>query len=253
MSRRKPELQNLDISLWPSVAWTELDTSTREVVKVRVLAIGRFAAGEPVRSIEQTTGVNRRQLYRWLERAWSPHPDGRIFGFRAVLTYVRVKEYARTSPITLRGERGSRGTVGAFSQLLDRYPTLAAWLRAQINRRRLSLDQIHTDGCLRTRLRGVQKLHAEFLVQCRAIGLSMADYPFRSNWLLRMRYVNSMPEIVVAALLNRLRPSITFVLDLMWRWSCSIRLFRYFEDRTFVSSGSRPSTFISRTARCEAA
>jgi hypothetical protein len=30
-------------------------------------------------------------------------------------------------------------------------------------------------------------------------------------------------------------------------------LFRYFEDRTFVSSGSRPSAFISRTARCEAA
>jgi hypothetical protein len=30
-----------------------------------------------------------------------------------------------------------------------------------------------------------------------------------------MRCVNSMPEIVVAALLNRLNPSITLVLDLM--------------------------------------
>jgi hypothetical protein len=37
------------------------------------------------------------------------------------------------------------------------------------------------------------------------------------------------------------------------RWSCSTRLLRYFEDRTFVSSGSRLSAFISRTARCEAA
>jgi hypothetical protein len=36
---------------------------------------------------------------------------------------------------------------------------------------------------------------------------------------LRIRSVSSMPEIVVAALLNRLKPSITFVLDLMWRWS----------------------------------
>ncbi len=27
---------------------------------------------------------------------------------------------------------------------------------------------------------------------------------------------------------------------------------RYFEDRTLMSSGSRPSAFISRTARCNA-
>ena len=32
---------------------------------------------------------------------------------------------------------------------------------------------------------------------------------------LRMRCINSMPEIVVAALLNRLNPSITFLMDLM--------------------------------------
>src|SRR5579864_8897949 len=51
-----------------------------------------------------------------------------------------------------------------------------------------------------------------------------------SNWPLRMRCVNSIPEIVVAALLNRLNPSIKFVLDLMWRWSWSgsrIALLRY--------------------------
>ena len=75
----------------------------------------------------------------------------------------------------------------------------------------------------------------------------------RSNWPLRMRCVNWMPEILVAAFLNRLKPSIAFVLDLTFRWSCSIRLFRYFEDRTFVPSGSRPSTIISRTSRREAA
>jgi hypothetical protein len=32
----------------------------------------------------------------------------------------------------------------------------------------------------------------------------------------------SIPEIVVAALVNRLKPSMTFVRDLMFRWSCSI-------------------------------
>ena len=34
---------------------------------------------------------------------------------------------------------------------------------------------------------------------------------------LRTRCINSMPEIVIAALLNRLKPSISFVLDLMFQ------------------------------------
>ncbi|KKB60909.1 hypothetical protein WM40_26395 [Robbsia andropogonis] len=68
-----------------------------------------------------------------------------------------------------------------------------------------------------------------------------------------MRCINSMPEIVTTVFLNRLKPSITFVLDLMFRWSCSITLFRYLEDRIFVSSGNTPSALISRTARCDAA
>ncbi|MDR6203951.1 hypothetical protein QF025_002671 [Paraburkholderia graminis] len=45
----------------------------------------------------------------------------------------------------------------------------------------------------------------------------------RLNWPLRMRCINSMPERVIAAFLNRLKPSIAFVRDLMFRWSCSSR------------------------------
>jgi hypothetical protein len=84
MSRRKPELQALDLASWPTVAWTDFDVKARKVIKIRIQAIERFARGEPVKAIEQSTGVNRRQLYRWLERGLSPHPDGRIFGFRGL-------------------------------------------------------------------------------------------------------------------------------------------------------------------------
>src|SRR5215472_1155017 len=36
-------------------------------------------------------------------------------------------------------------------------------------------------------------------------------------------------------------------------WSCSTRLFKYWLDRTFTRRGSSPVSFISRTARCDAA
>lgn len=84
MSRRKPELQAIDVNAWPTVACTELDEAARRTFETRRQAVLRYAAGESVKAIERSTGVNRRQLYRWLERAQAPHPDGRPFGFRAL-------------------------------------------------------------------------------------------------------------------------------------------------------------------------
>ncbi|MDB5780935.1 MAG: hypothetical protein JWQ50_850 [Caballeronia mineralivorans] len=60
-----------------------------------------------------------------------------------------------------------------------------------------------------------------------------------------MRCINSMPEIVVAALLNRLKPSITFVLDLMLRWKETERLEKLFElypKMTAVAAKAKPAT-----------
>src|SRR5882724_11400284 len=68
-----------------------------------------------------------------------------------------------------------------------------------------------------------------------------------------MRCSSSMPAIVIAALLNALKPSITAMRCFTPRWSCSIRLFRYFDERSLVFAGSPPSAFSSRTARCDAA
>jgi hypothetical protein len=53
----------------------------------------------------------------------------------------------------------------------------------------------------------------------------------------------------VAAVLKRLKPHITFTRALMLRFSYSIKLFKYFDDRNVVSSDRNRSAFISRTAR----
>lgn len=181
MSRRKPDFQSLDLTAWPAVAYTELDrVEDRHTFQMHMQAIERYARGECVRDIEQATGVNRRQLYRWLERGLAQHPDGRLYGFRALLKHARIGRYVRVSPVTIRGVRGSRGAVGALSQLFERHPTLAAWLLLQVKQRRVLLQQISTDGRLRTRLRGLQSLHDEFLRQCRMVGLTAADYPFNT-------------------------------------------------------------------------
>ena len=180
MARRKPEFQTLDPSSWPTIAWTEFDAAERESIQARMAAIEQYARGAAIKEIEQSTGVNRRQLYRLLERALAAHPDGRLYGFRALVLHARVADYVRLSPVKPNGERGSRGAVGALSQLLERFPVLAAWLRLQIKQHRVALIEIRTGGELRTRLRGLQGLHAGFLQQCRQCGLMAADYPFNT-------------------------------------------------------------------------
>ncbi len=163
------------------IAWTELDAETREVMKLRIDAVERYARGERVKDIEKVTGVNRRQIYRWLERGLAPHPDGRIFGFRALLAHVRVNEYVRVSPVNGRPSEDGSGKAGAFALFLERFPTLAGWLLLKVKQRRVSLEQVHTNGRLQTRLVGLHALHAEFLWQCRSLGLTAVDYPFNTD------------------------------------------------------------------------
>jgi hypothetical protein len=81
----------------------------------------------------------------------------------------------------VHGERGSRGAAGALSQLFERRPELAGWLALQVKQRKILLRQIDTNGRLRTRLRGLQSLHDDFLRQCGAVGLTATDYPFNTE------------------------------------------------------------------------
>jgi hypothetical protein len=62
----------------------------RRAFQLRMDAVERYVRGGCISDIELATGVNRRQLYRLLERGLAQHPAGRIFGFRALLKHVRI-------------------------------------------------------------------------------------------------------------------------------------------------------------------
>jgi len=145
--RLKPTLLDLDISAWPTVAHTELSAADREAFDKRREAVERYVHGDSIQAIEQATGINRRQLYRWLERCLVQHEDGRLYGFRALICQQRIVAYTRITKVTVQGERGSRGTVGALLQLFEPYPGLRVWLIQQIKLRRVILEELGTDAC----------------------------------------------------------------------------------------------------------
>jgi hypothetical protein len=139
MNRRRPQFQTIDLGAWPAVASAELDEGEWRDFEARQQAVVRFAAGESVATIEQATGVNRRQPYRCIDSAMAQHPDGRPFGFRALVPYMRIAEYVRIHQVRVHGEGGSRGAAGALSQLFERHPQLAGWLALQVKRRKILL------------------------------------------------------------------------------------------------------------------
>ena len=90
------------------------------------------------------------------------------------------------------------GTAGAFGLLLGAHPPLAHWISEQVRAKRVSVDQISTDDGLRLRVRSLTKLHLGFLDQCRAVGLSSADYPFNTDHM----GIRSLASAVRAACLQ---------------------------------------------------
>ncbi len=82
-----------------------------------------------------------------IRRALSPHSDGRLWGYRALVPGVHVASYERTvAPKVLTHVKA--GNAGAFTQLLQRYPGLARQLRGEIAERRVTLRSSGADSRL---------------------------------------------------------------------------------------------------------
>ncbi len=166
----------LDLSTWPGFDERGVAESRLDRYRAMRDAILAYADNTPLDRIEHMTGIGRKQLYRCLERCLMLHADGRIWGWRAAVPYARVQPYRRIKPPHTE-PREQAGLAGSFTQLLDHHPALGDWLQRSIKQKRVGIEQISTDGRLRTRLRGLKALHDDFKGQCRRLGIRPTEYP----------------------------------------------------------------------------
>ena len=183
MNRRREDLQNLDTSIWPTVDSSALAAAKRKAFEERQEAINLYTSGQTLREIERRTGINSSQLYGLLDRCLALADDGRLFGYRGLLKHHRIGTYVRTARISAGYSASGKGLVGAFTFLLEQHPPLAQWLMQKIYKRAVTLHQVSTNGPIKTRLSGLGNLHEGFLAQCRAVGITAADYPLNTDRL----------------------------------------------------------------------
>lgn len=181
MKQHRQEITASDLAVWPELNPAVLPPRDRSIFTMRRTAIELYVGGETLHSIEAKTNVNRRQLYRLIERCTESHADGRPFGFRALVRYARVAVYDRVVPFKAVSASGYGAAAGAFGLLLQRHPELICWLKEQVTRKRITVSQISTNGHLRTRLRNLKHAHAGFLSECRKLNITAHEYPFNTE------------------------------------------------------------------------
>ena len=163
----------MQVERWPTVDVSALKPPVRQAYRKRARALDLYVRGRSLAQIEARCGVDRRVLYRAIERALLTHSDGRLWGFRALIPEMRTKGYERSKRPNGKGP----GLVGAFTQLLERHAELQRVVSEVIRDRTVWLVQLGT----RFRVQGLKSAHNRFVRECRAIGLMASDYPLNRD------------------------------------------------------------------------
>ncbi|WP_011295992.1 Mu transposase C-terminal domain-containing protein [Cupriavidus necator] len=163
------------LSDWPQLDECALTGEARATFGQRREAVEAYASGSSLLHIYKTWGIHRSTLHRMVRRALSAHPDGRLWGYRALVPHVHVQAYERNrAPHVL--VHSTAGNAGAFGQLLQRHHSLAEQLRKEIETR-----NVHLQPGEKGRLVGLKAVIQRFHQSCRELGLGAGDYPLSQH------------------------------------------------------------------------
>lgn len=159
------------IDQWPAVDEFALSPRRRNQFIVRRAAMQMYMAGAKYDEILAATGLSKSFFYNLLQRVGAMHPDGRIWGLRALIPWIR------TDSADMQGYRQAPGDTtwsgpGAFAALLHRHPELDQFIRDRVLKRRRA-------GKVQESRQPIMVLHEAFTAECRKLGLNpLTDYPF---------------------------------------------------------------------------
>lgn len=189
---RRAELSNAPpIETWPMVDTSVFPTSTEERYTRSETAIRMYVAGNSLKEISKATTLHATQVYKLIKRALEMAPDGRIYGFRAAIPYIRTSEYIRQKDDKdhIRGTHG--GLSGMLNRTLNRFPDLDKRLVALI-RKDHQFRRVHEKRI------SPSSLHRIFLNQLRKLGVTDNEWPFNTKELGAKSILKFMNSIISA-------------------------------------------------------
>lgn len=157
---------------WPSISVAEMEPNLAARVTSYQSALIAYLDGAPFTLTCQELGVSKAEVLRLLNNCVSPHPDGRIYGWRALQFGTRIeKKYLRVAPAVPGPHEG--GMAGAFSKLLREYPEIKQSLDILILKK-------PAKGVIHESRIALVHLHEEFVRLCAEAKISIHEYPFNT-------------------------------------------------------------------------
>lgn len=170
MFKDKNIYDNVDLSTWPEVDSSVLSDRDITIYEKRKMVIDQFFSRQKTtEQVSEQTGISVSEIYRLADRCLLEDENGLLFGYRALIPNKRTTTYQRRElPIGCSGNK-----IGAFSRLLNQYPSLADMIERTLwgKNKKIVVDK---------RI-NVKHLHKRFVTACKELGLSGNDYPFTSQ------------------------------------------------------------------------
>jgi hypothetical protein len=162
-----------DISAWPSIEFSRLEHPERIRVARLVKALERKLAGQSNADAAAAGQIKVRELQRIFKRCLIRHPDGRIFGLRALPSGTRVRKPRRKSAHKQFADKPSAGYAGLFRKLLDDHPSIEADFVYK-----MTVERKHKPSLNKA---GTRYCHRVFLELCQGAGVGPNEYPFTTQ------------------------------------------------------------------------
>jgi putative transposase len=160
-----------DTTTWAQVDPSEFSKAKRQKFEKRRQAIISYMAGERVSSIVKRLGISEWEIRRLRNRCLERHPDGRIWGFRALVPGVHQIDYVRIAdPKPAQGTK-RRGYVGMLSRFLNLHKdtiTKPLYLYALKKRRAGAAESLITG----------ESTFSYFISLCRKAKIPSSEYPW---------------------------------------------------------------------------
>ena len=168
-SRASPVRFIYPVSEWPDIPAAKLSDDQIEVFNRRKYAIIGLESGKTYKRLSDEFKIAGKELNRYITRCQLLHDDGRIWGFRALVSGTRIGEFKRGADTDHSKLRVGRGAHWLFRKLLDDHPELDKFLDRLVVEHRRS-----TRGGRRIKRKD---LHYDFVVQCRIVLVDETKYP----------------------------------------------------------------------------
>jgi hypothetical protein len=114
---------SIDISEWATPDERALDENARSQYLSRKSAVKLYLLGASEQEIKSATSLSAKQAYRLIrERCLVPHSDGRPYGWRGLVPFLRIQNYKRRTKVLPNVFGG--GAAGAFEALMNCHPEI---------------------------------------------------------------------------------------------------------------------------------